>query len=56
MDNLLFENGQKKVHTFYWEEGSREGGVQMTWYVRKQNETKKAKQTYGRCFTRVGCG
>lgn len=27
----------------------------MTWYVRKQNKTKKAKLTYGNCFNRIGC-
>lgn len=56
MDNLLLKMGKKKVHTFYGEEGSREGGIQMTWYGRKQNETKKAKLTQGRCFNRFGCG
>ena len=45
MDNLLFENGQKNVHIFYWGEGSRRGGIQMTRYLRKQNKSKKAKLT-----------
>lgn len=45
MDNLLFENGQKNVHTFYWGEGKREGGIRMTWYLRIQNKTKPAKRT-----------
>lgn len=57
MDNLLFENGQKKRFIlFYWGECGREGDVQMTQYVRKQNKTKKAKLTYGSCFNRIGCG
>lgn len=44
MDNLLFENGQKNVHTFYWGAGKREGGIPTTWYLNKntkQNETGK---------------
>lgn len=57
MDNLLFENGQKKRFIlFYWGECGREGDVQMTQYVRKQNKTKEAKLTYGSCFNRIGCG
>lgn len=56
MDNLLFENGQKNVHTFYWGEGNREGGIQMTGYLRKHNKTKQAKLTHALCFNHVACG
>lgn len=58
MANLLFENGKKKKRFLLFIGGRvvEKGGIQMTWYVRKQNKTKKAKLTHAHCYNRVGCG
>lgn len=47
MDNLLFENGQKNVHIFYWREGSTRGYSNDPVF-KKTKQIEKGKANLGR--------